>query len=51
MRAPADPGHCGPPVDIRVTGVTEPGEQWAVSHELQRRLKAAFDAEGIRFKD
>jgi small conductance mechanosensitive channel len=38
-------------VDIRVTGVTEPGEQWAVSHELQRRLKAAFDAEGIRFKD
>lgn len=38
-------------VDIRVSGVTEPGEQWVVSHELQRRLKAAFDAEGIRFKD
>jgi small conductance mechanosensitive channel len=38
-------------VDIRVTGITEPGEHWAVSHELQRRIKAAFDAEGIRFKD
>ncbi len=38
-------------VDIRVSGVTEPGEQWAITHELQRRLKAAFDAEGIRFKD
>jgi small conductance mechanosensitive channel len=38
-------------VDIRVTGITEPGEQWAISHELQRRIKAAFDTEGIRFKD
>jgi small conductance mechanosensitive channel len=38
-------------LDIRVSGVTEPGEQWAVTTEMQRRLKAAFDAEGVRFKD
>ena len=38
-------------VGIRVSGVTEPGDQWTVTSELQRRLKAAFDAEGIRFKD
>jgi small conductance mechanosensitive channel len=38
-------------VDIRVSGITEPGEQWAVTRELQRRLKAAFDAEGLRFTD
>ena len=38
-------------VEIRVTGTTQPGDQWAVTNEMLRRLKAAFDAEGIRFKD
>lgn len=38
-------------VDVRISGSTEPGEQWPVAFELQRRLKAAFDAEGVRFKD
>jgi small conductance mechanosensitive channel len=35
-------------VDIRVMGVTEPMEQWPVTGELRRRLRVAFDAEGIR---
>ena len=34
-------------IDIIVLGVTEPIQQWAVTGELRRRLKAAFDAEGI----
>lgn len=38
-------------VEVRITGRTEAGEQGAVSSEMQRRLKAAFDAAGIRFKD
>jgi small conductance mechanosensitive channel len=38
-------------VEVRVTGVTAPGEQWAVAGELRRRLKHAFDSEGIRIKD
>lgn len=38
-------------VEIRVSGVTEPGDQWVVTSELLRRLKPAFDAEGIRAKD
>ena len=38
-------------VEVRVEGVTEPGEQWRVASELRRRLKAAFDAEGIRGRD
>lgn len=35
-------------VEIRVLGVTEPSEQWPVNGELRRRLRLAFDAEGIR---
>ncbi len=34
-------------VDIRVTAVTEPMEQWSVMGELRRRLKTALDAEGV----
>jgi len=35
-------------VEIRVLGETEPMEQWPVKGELRRRLRLAFDAEGIR---
>jgi small-conductance mechanosensitive channel len=35
-------------VEIRVLGVTEPMEQWPVKGELRRRLRIAFDKEGIR---
>jgi small conductance mechanosensitive channel len=38
-------------VEVRVTGVTEPGEQWQVAAELRLRLKRAFDAEGIAVRD
>jgi small conductance mechanosensitive channel len=38
-------------VEVRVAGVTEPGEQWTVTGELRRRLKAAFDTEGIHVRD
>ena len=38
-------------VEIRVSGVTEPGEHLAVAYELRRRLKAALDAEGIRMRE
>ncbi|MCH8238169.1 MAG: mechanosensitive ion channel, partial [Proteobacteria bacterium] len=34
-------------VDIRVVGDTQPGQQWAVAREFRRRIKYAFDAEGI----
>jgi moderate conductance mechanosensitive channel len=34
-------------VDIRLVIKTEPGKQWAISRELRRRLKSAFDATGI----
>ena len=34
-------------VEVRIEGVTEPGEQWAVSAELRRRLKLAFDEAGL----
>ena len=34
-------------IDIKVLGETEPIQQWAVTGELRRRLKVAFDAEGI----
>ena len=32
---------------IKITGNTEPMEQWAVTGELRRRLKKAFDKNGI----
>jgi small conductance mechanosensitive channel len=38
-------------IEVRVTGATEPGEQWVVAMELRRRLRAAFDSEGIRIRD
>ena len=34
-------------VDIRILGVTQPIRQWDVMRELRRRLKSAFDREGI----
>lgn len=34
-------------VDIRVMGRTTPSDQWAVKGELRKRLKQAFDKEGI----
>jgi moderate conductance mechanosensitive channel len=34
-------------IDIRLVIKTEPGKQWAISRELRRRIKAAFDATGI----
>ena len=36
-------------VDIRILGETQPNRQWDVARELRRRLKQAFDAEGIGF--
>jgi small conductance mechanosensitive channel len=38
-------------VEVRVTGVAEPGEQWRVTAAMRRRLKAAFDAAGITLRD
>jgi small-conductance mechanosensitive channel len=34
-------------IEVKVVGETEPIQQWAVTGELRRRLKRAFDAEGI----
>jgi len=34
-------------IDIKLTGDTKPGKQWALMGELRLRLKEAFDAEGI----
>ncbi len=34
-------------VSFRVRLMTMPGQQWAVGRELQRRLKKAFDTDGI----
>lgn len=34
-------------IDIKVLGDTKPVQQWAVMGELRRRLKKAFDEEGI----
>ena len=34
-------------ITIRLVVKTEPGEQWATSREIRRRLKQAFDQEGI----
>ncbi len=35
-------------IAIRLVLKVEPSEQWAVSREMRRRLKAAFDEEGIQ---
>ncbi|MEA3272297.1 MAG: mechanosensitive ion channel family protein [Patescibacteria group bacterium] len=34
---------------VKILGETKPLEQWAVTGELRKRLKAAFDKEGIEF--
>jgi small conductance mechanosensitive channel len=34
-------------VDVRILGKTMPNDQWAVTGELRRRLKKAFDKENI----
>jgi moderate conductance mechanosensitive channel len=34
-------------IEVKIVGVTEPIEQWSVMGELRRRLKRAFDKEGI----
>jgi small-conductance mechanosensitive channel len=34
-------------IEVKIVGETEPIEQWTVAGELRRRLKKAFDAEGI----
>lgn len=34
-------------IAIRLVVKTEPGEQWATSREVRRRIKQAFDREGI----
>jgi small conductance mechanosensitive channel len=38
-------------VEVGLTALTEPGEQWAVAGELRRRLKTAFDAADIQIRD
>lgn len=34
-------------VKINITGITKPGKQWAVTGELLKRIKSAFDKESI----
>jgi len=34
-------------IDIKITGDTKPGKQWALMGELRLRLKDTFDGEGI----
>lgn len=34
-------------IDIKILGDTKPTQQWAIMGELRRRLKKAFDEEGI----
>ena len=34
-------------IEIKILGVTQPIQQWTVMGELRRRLKRAFDEEGI----
>ena len=34
-------------VTIRLVVKTEPGEQWAAKREIRRRIKTAFETEGI----
>lgn len=40
-------GFSGSRLDIRILGDTRPNRQWDVMRELRRRLKKAFDVEGI----
>jgi small conductance mechanosensitive channel len=34
-------------VTVRMMLMTRPGEQWSIARETRRRIKAAFDREGI----
>ncbi|MDZ7786366.1 MAG: mechanosensitive ion channel family protein [Candidatus Saccharibacteria bacterium] len=34
-------------IDVKITGKTKPMQQWAVTGELRKRLKKAFDKNGI----
>jgi small conductance mechanosensitive channel len=34
-------------IEVKILGDTKPVEQWAVAGELRKRLKVAFDKEGI----
>lgn len=34
-------------VNIKITGITQPSKQWEVAGELRKRIKEAFDADGI----
>lgn len=34
-------------IEIKIVGETKPGKQWAATGELRKRLKKAFDEEGI----
>jgi moderate conductance mechanosensitive channel len=34
-------------IDIRISGETMPSRQWAVAGELRKRIKEAFEKEGI----
>jgi len=34
-------------IDIKITGIVEPLRQWDVTGELRKRIKVAFDKEGI----
>jgi len=34
-------------IDIKIIGDTKPAQQWAIMGELRRRLKEAFNEEGI----
>jgi moderate conductance mechanosensitive channel len=38
-------------LQVRIEGITEPGEQWRVASELRFRLKRIFDKEGISVQD
>jgi len=40
-------GFANSGIEIKITGETLPGSQWEVSGELRRRIKQAFDVEGI----
>ncbi|HKL92427.1 MAG TPA: mechanosensitive ion channel family protein [Bacteroidales bacterium] len=35
-------------ISVKIVGVTKPLQQWSVTGELRKRIKEAFDAEGIK---
>lgn len=36
-------------IEVKITGRTAPMQQWSITGELRKRLKIAFDKNGIRF--